>query len=113
MLAFIVSGIEQNAATLPPSMKTMEEAKSKVITAMGTDPRVVAAVRAYNAAPPAGALSMTNEKWRNLSVLDPFVRSFSKGPLVDASRQWPTPPFASCSFRAGAFPFSTAQRGSD
>jgi sensor histidine kinase regulating citrate/malate metabolism len=48
---------------------------AKVIAA---DPAVVAAVKAHNAAPSADAGSMTQEKWKALTLLDPFIRSFSK-----------------------------------
>jgi hypothetical protein len=59
------------------------EAKSKLVQALGSDPQIVAAVKAYNANPPAESRALTNEKWKELSILDPFVRSLSKGPLVD------------------------------
>jgi hypothetical protein len=42
---------------------------------------VVTAVKAYNTAPSAEAKGMTNEKWKGLSVLDPFVRSLTKNAL--------------------------------
>ena len=71
------------AASLPPALKDSVEAKAKKLQVLGTDPKVVAAVRAYNATPPPEGVSMTNEKWKSLSVLDPFVRSLSKRPVVE------------------------------
>lgn len=77
------AGMQLWAASLPPDLKDAIEAKTKHVVALGTDPQVVAAVRAYNAKPPAEAAGMTNEKWKALSILDPLVRSFAKGPLVE------------------------------
>ncbi|MGA3026233.1 MAG: hypothetical protein ABSF98_15815 [Bryobacteraceae bacterium] len=77
------AGLPQWAASLPPELKDAVEARAKRVQTLGSDPQVVAAVKAYNANPPAEARSMTNEKWKALSILDPFARSLSKGPLVD------------------------------
>jgi hypothetical protein len=66
-----------------PDLKDVVEAKAKLVQALGNDPQVVAAVKAYNTNPPAAGRALTNEKWKELSILDPFVRSLSKGPVVD------------------------------
>lgn len=58
------------------------QAKAKSLAWLSTDPTVVAAVKQHNATPPAEAASMTNEKWKGLTVLDPFVRSLSKNALA-------------------------------
>ncbi len=81
MLILILAGISQ-AQTLTPAQKTKVEAKLKDLKALSTDPKVVAAVRAINANPLADTKSMTNEKWKGLTVLDPTVRSFSKNDLA-------------------------------
>src|SRR5215472_16826253 len=91
ILTIAVAWITERSDTLPANLKPVVEAKAKGIVAMGIDRQVVAAVRSYNAAPPAGALSMTNEKWRSLSIRDPFVRSFSRGSLVDRLRKLADP----------------------
>ena len=83
MLVFGSTGMLLQAASLPVELKDAVEAKTKLVVALGTDSQVVAAVRAYNIKPPAEAAGMTNEKWKALSILDPAVRSFSKGPLVE------------------------------
>jgi hypothetical protein len=44
----------------------------------------VAAVKAYNTNPPAEAGAMTNEKWKQLTLLDPRVRSYSKNQVAQA-----------------------------
>jgi hypothetical protein len=68
----------------PPEIKAKLDAKIKQLASLGTDPEVVNAVKAHNAAPAtAESLTMTNEKWRSLSVLDPFVRAAAKTPLSE------------------------------
>jgi len=69
------SGLAADAAS-------MAQAKAKALAWLSTDAKVVAAVKEHNAKPPAGAAGMTNEKWKGLTVLDPFVRSFSKNELA-------------------------------
>ena len=81
LAAIIVTGVAQ-AQTLTPAQKAKVEAKMKDLKALGTDPKVIAAVKAYNANPPAESKAMTNDKWKGLTVLDPYVRSFSKNDLA-------------------------------
>lgn len=66
---------------LSPELKSKVEAKAKQLQVLGSDPAVVSAVKAYNASPSAEARAMTNEKWKSLTVLDPFVRSLTRNPL--------------------------------
>jgi len=56
-------------------------AKARQLQSWSTDPVIVSAVKAFNANPPAEARGMTNEKWKQLTLLDPLVRSFTKGVL--------------------------------
>jgi len=68
----------------PPEIKSKLDAKIKQLSSFSTDPEIVNAVKAHNAAPPAGeALTMTNEQWHSLTVLDPFVRTTAKTPLSE------------------------------
>jgi hypothetical protein len=69
--------------SLAPELKAKVDAKVKELQAWSTDPKIVDAVKAYNEAPPAEAEAMTNEKWKGLSLLDPFVRSYTKNPLAE------------------------------
>lgn len=62
-------------------MQAKVNAKIKQVQAWSTDPTVVAAVKAHNSNPPAEDKAMTNAKWAELTVLDPFVRSFTRNPL--------------------------------
>src|SRR5579863_4373331 len=66
----------------PPDIKAKLDVKIKQLVSISTDPEVVNAVKAHNAAPASPeALAMTNETWHSLSVLDPFVRATAKSPL--------------------------------
>jgi hypothetical protein len=63
-------------------LKGKIESKVKDLASWGTDAEVVAAVKQHNASPPPEAKTLTNEKWHNLTVLDPLVREFSKNPVA-------------------------------
>jgi hypothetical protein len=67
--------------TLPPEVKANLDKKVKQLQSWSTDPPIVSAVKAHNSNPPPEDKAMTNEKWSALTVLDPYVRSFSKNPL--------------------------------
>jgi len=68
----------------PPEIKAKLDAKIKQLSALSTDPEIVNAVKAHNAAPATTeAAEMTNDKWHSLSVLDPFVRTTAKTPLSE------------------------------
>ena len=68
----------------PLEIKAKLDAKIKQLASLSTDPDIVNATKAHNATPAtAEALAMTNEKWRSLSVLDPFVRATAKTPLSE------------------------------
>jgi hypothetical protein len=72
------------AAQAPPEIKAKLDAKIKQLASLSTDPEIVDAVKAHNAATPsADASGMTNERWHSLSVLDPFVRATAKTALSD------------------------------
>ncbi len=66
------------AQSITPAIQAKIDAKTSDIVAWAADPVIVGAVRAQNAALPADYAAMTQEKWAALTVLDPFVRAFSK-----------------------------------
>lgn len=70
------------AAAPSPELKAKLQVKAKELQWMSTDPKVVAAVREYNANHPAETKTMTQEKWKSLPVLDPIVRGLSKNALA-------------------------------
>lgn len=79
LLALLVtlSAVAVHAEDLDPAVQAKVNAKLAEIKTWAADPVLVSAVAAQNASAPA---DMTQEKWKALSVLDPFVRGFSKNP---------------------------------
>ena len=69
---------------LSPDVQAKVDAKVKSIQAWGSDATVIAAVKEYNLNPSADAKAMTNDTWKTLSVMTPFVRSLAKNPLIDS-----------------------------
>lgn len=67
---------------LDAAIQAKIDARIKDITAWGTDPALVEAVRAHNASPlPPEQAALTQDSWKALTVLDPVVRSFTKNPV--------------------------------
>lgn len=66
------------AADLDPSIQAKVDATFAQLKSWAADPAIVEAVAAHNTALPADHAAMTQAKWKSLSLLDPFVRSFSK-----------------------------------
>jgi hypothetical protein len=69
------------AAQMTPELKAKVDAKVRELSSWSSDAEIVSAVKAYNASPPQASREMTNEKWKGLTILDPFVRSFSNNSL--------------------------------
>ena len=67
--------------SLPPEIKAKIEAKIAQLKGWSSDSTIVAAVKEHNGNPPAADKSMTNDQWGKLTVLDPYVRSFTKNAL--------------------------------
>jgi hypothetical protein len=86
-------------AEIEPEQQAKVDAKVALIKAWAAEPAIVGAVAAHNALLPADHATMTQEKWKSLSVLDPFVRSFSKNPAGEALKakkaDWTTEAFVS------------------
>jgi hypothetical protein len=87
--------------SLSPEVQAKVQAKAKQLSSWGTDPEIVAAVKAHNANPPAEYRDMTQEKWKSLSILDPSVRAFSKSPLGQHLKARQDPQITEC-FVSGA-----------
>jgi hypothetical protein len=66
---------------LPPEIRANLDNKIKQLQSWSADPTIVAAVKAHNSNMPAEDKAMTNEKWSKLTVLDLYVRSFTKNSL--------------------------------
>jgi hypothetical protein len=66
------------ADALDPALQAKVDAQVKVIQAWAGDPIIVNAVKAQNASLPQELAAMTQDKWKDLSKMDSFVRSFDK-----------------------------------
>ncbi len=78
VLGFTVTSFAQAPSG---ELKAKVEAKVKQLQSWSVAPEMVAAVKTHNTNLAAEAKAMTNEKWKTLSIMDPFVRSFTKNPL--------------------------------
>ncbi len=71
-------------AQAPPELQAKLNVEIKQLVAFSADPKIVDAVKAYNATPPSPeAKAMTNENWHSLAIFDPFVRAIGKSPLSE------------------------------
>ncbi len=79
--ALLSAGLNLTLAQgLAPAVQTKVDARTNQVRIWAADPVLVNAVKAYNAAPPAASTAMTQDKWKTLPILDPFVRGFAKNP---------------------------------
>jgi hypothetical protein len=81
LIATIALASTAFAQSLTPEMTAKVEAKVKQLQVWSSDAAVVSAVKSFNARPPAAVADMTQDKWKQLTILDPLVRSFSNNPL--------------------------------
>jgi hypothetical protein len=80
VLVLLASGLAQ----APPALKSKVDAEVKQLRYLSTDPKLVSAVKAFNATPASpDAKAMTNDKWHTLTVFDPFVRAIGKNSLSE------------------------------
>lgn len=75
--SWMASGLV-TAAGLDAGLQAKVDAQIKVIQGWASNPVIVNAVKAQNASLPPAYAAMTQQKWASLSILDPFVRSFTK-----------------------------------
>jgi hypothetical protein len=71
------------ADSLEPAVQAKVDAKIKEIQAWAAAPEILKAVKAHNSSLPAEPAAMNQEVWKGLSILDPFVRSFTKGEAAE------------------------------
>lgn len=88
-------------AAIDPSLQAKIDAELAKLKALAAAPALVEAVKAHNAGPSAEVKAMTQEKWKALTLLDPFVRSFSKNPAGTALKAQKTAPVSEA-FLSGA-----------
>ena len=80
-LSALFLGATGFSQSLPAEIKANLDNKIKQLQSWSADPAIVAAVKAHNTNMSAEDKAMTNEQWSKLTVLDPYVRSFTKNPL--------------------------------
>jgi len=78
-LAAVVWSTSLSAAA-DPAVQAKIDAEMPKIKALAAEPAILAAVKAPNAGLTAAEQAMTQEKWKSLTLLDPFVRAYSKNP---------------------------------
>lgn len=66
------------AEDLDATLQPKADAVVKQVKEWAADPVIVNAVKAANSAPSAEVAAMTQDKWKALPILDPFVRGFTK-----------------------------------
>lgn len=71
------------AQQVEPAVQAKIDAMVKQIQSWASDPAIVNAVKAENANPSAAVTAMTQDAWKKLPILDPFVRGFSKNPAAE------------------------------
>ncbi len=65
-------------AEVDAAMQAKIDVQVKQIQVWAADPVIVTAVKAHNASVPADQAALTQDAWKQLSVMDPIVRSFTK-----------------------------------
>lgn len=73
--AFAENLTAEQTAALTKQIETIKQTAA--------DPKIIEAVKAVNASPLADYKDMTQDKWKDLPVLDPKVRYFSKNPAAE------------------------------
>lgn len=82
LVSLSAAGLATAADELPAALQAKVNAKMKEVQAWAADPVIVAAVKAHNTGLGDDFKAMTQEKWKSLTVLDPFIRPFSKNPAA-------------------------------
>jgi hypothetical protein len=81
LLALGLAGIASQtsgADALDAALQARIDAQLKVVQAWAAEPVIVNAVKAQNTSLPPDLAAMTQDKWKDLSKMDRFVRSFDK-----------------------------------
>lgn len=90
----LASTVGLKAEGLDPAVQAKVDAKVKEIQVWATDPVLVKAVVTHNTALPADQAAMTQDSWKALTILDPFVRSFSTNEAGQFLKSKKTPEIA-------------------
>jgi hypothetical protein len=77
-VAVLCLAVQGSAAGDDAAFQAKLNERAQALKAWAASPAVVAAVKAVNTKVPDEYAAMTESKWAELSVLDPFVRQFTK-----------------------------------
>lgn len=70
-------------AALDPAVQAKVDARLKTIQGWGSDPALVEAVKAQNEKLPTELAALSQDKWKEASILDPTVRGLTKNPVAE------------------------------
>jgi hypothetical protein len=70
------------AAELPADISSAIDKAIPALTAIAIDQKTISAVKQCNTNPSPETVSMTNDKWKTLSILSPEVKAFAKNDLA-------------------------------
>lgn len=88
-LALILAAVVSSSALaegLDPKVQAKVDALIKDIQVWSSDSAIVEGVRQANANPSAEAKAMTQEKWKALTLMDPYVRGLAKNAAAQSLR---------------------------
>jgi len=74
----VLAALPLGAEGLDPAVQAKIDAVIKNVQSWAAEPAILQAVQKHNVSLSDDAKAMTQEKWKSLTVLDPFIRAFSK-----------------------------------
>jgi hypothetical protein len=83
---FLCCGLSLRAADLDPALQAKLDGQVKLAQTLASNPVLINAVKAQNAALPPELAAMTQDKWKTASVLDPVIRKLSKNEAAEYLR---------------------------
>jgi hypothetical protein len=80
---FLLASLVVHAEDLTPEQASALAKEVEYVKQVAADPKIVEAVKAINSSPLADYKDMNQDKWKELPILDPKVRYFSKTPAAE------------------------------
>ena len=82
MLTSLAAMVANGEIVLEPAVQAKVDAQIQNFQSWAKEPAVLKAVKDHNATVPADQAAMTQAKWETLTVLDPWVRAFTKNEVA-------------------------------
>lgn len=82
-IAMFLAAPSTFAAEVDAALKAKLVAKFAELKALAADPAIVDTVASHNKALTPDESAMTQEKWKSLPILDPFIRAYSKNKAAE------------------------------